>query len=184
MLRERPTPPFQAAIKRYADLYIIHSAVLVRLAIGIVYTWFGVLKFIGGASPAAGLATSTMSALTFHLVPVGVSLPLLATLETLIGLGFLSGLFPRLTAVAFLVQVTGALSATVLAAHQVWQHAPFEPTLTGQYVIKDLILLTAGLVVITAPGRSASSRLRREPRLEPSLESSRPDDMRESVRGT
>ena len=157
MLQQRATAPLRAAVQRtfqrYSVLYLTHSTAVLRLALGLVYVWFGVLKFIAGASPAAGLATRTMSALTFHLVPVGVSLPLLAALETLIGLGFLSGLLPRLTAAAFLVQVTGALSSTVLDAHQIWLRAPLEPTMVGQYVIKDLILLAAGLLVVTTPRR-------------------------------
>jgi uncharacterized membrane protein YkgB len=129
-----------------------------RIAIGLIYVWFGALKFVAGASPAAQLATSTMSALTFGIVPASVSQPLLALFETLIGLGFLSGRVRRLVLAAFLTQILGALSSLVLAAHMVWQHAPLEPTLAGQYVLKDLVLLAAGLLVLTAPAARGRSR--------------------------
>lgn len=140
-------------LDRTMGFYLAHRIVALRIALGLVYVWFGVLKFFNGASPAAKLATDTMSALTFGAVPAGVSRPLLATMETLIGLGFLSGRLPRLTAVVFLVQMAGAMSSVVLAHSEVWKSAPLVPTLAGQYVIKDLILLTGGLVVLTAPGR-------------------------------
>ncbi|GAA1966932.1 DoxX family protein [Catenulispora subtropica] len=126
-----------------------------RMAIGLIYIWFGALKFVSGASPAAQLATSTMSSLTFDTVPASVSRPLLAVFETLIGLGFLSGRLRRLVLAAFLTQVLGALSSLVLAPNMVWHHAPLEPNLAGQYVLKDLVLLAAGLLVLTAPNSSA-----------------------------
>ena len=133
-------------IARYC---LAHALPVLRLAIGLVYLWFGVLKFIQGASPAAELATTTMSALTFGLVPAAVSRPLLALFESLIGLGFLSGRLRRLTTAAFVAHVIGALSSLLLCAHMVWRHAPLEPTLAGQYVLKDMILLPAGLLVLT-----------------------------------
>lgn len=134
--------------------YQTYGIFALRVALGVVYIWFGVLKFFNGASPAAKLATDTMSAMTFHIVPADVSRPLLALMETLIGLGFLSGRARRLTGAVFLVQVAGAMSSVVLAHGEIWRAAPFVPTLTGQYVIKDLILLTGGLLVLTAPART------------------------------
>src|SRR4028119_1063905 len=64
---------------------------LARIALGIVFFWFGVLKFFPGLSPAQDLAARTISMLTFGLVGSALSLPILATWECTIGLGFLSG---------------------------------------------------------------------------------------------
>jgi uncharacterized membrane protein YkgB len=161
MLRRSPTPPAFRWSRIFAPAPALTPTLThrfadavpraLRIAIGLIYIWFGALKFVTGASPAAQLATRTMSALTFDIVPGSVSRPLLAVFEALIGLGFLSGRFRRLVLAAFLTQVLGALSSLVLAPHLVWRHAPLEPTLAGQYVLKDLILLTAGLLVLTAP---------------------------------
>ena len=154
MPRTRPMSPVQTLSRvfdRTSRRYEPHGILALRLALGVVYVWFGVLKFFNGVSPAAKLATDTMSVMTFHTVPVSVSRPLLALMETLIGVGFLSGRLRRLLGAVFLAQVLGALSSLALAHNEVWKTAPYLPNLTGQYVIKDLILLTAGLVVLTAP---------------------------------
>ncbi|NUR28892.1 MAG: DoxX family protein [Catenulispora sp.] len=159
MLRHSPTPSpirwsrLRAPASSPTLALRLGDAVLpaLRIAIGLIYVWFGALKFVTGASPAAQLATRTMSALTFGVVPGSVSRPLLAVFEALIGVGFLSGRLRRVVLAAFVTQVLGALSSLVLAPHLVWRHAPLEPTLAGQYVLKDLILLTAGLLVLTAP---------------------------------
>lgn len=154
MLRRPTSPPkphYSTRLRAQATSHLVDAVLpALRIAIGLIYIWFGTLKFVSGASPAATLATKTMSALTFGLVPASVSQPLLATFESLIGLGFLSGRFRRLVTIAFVTQVLGALSSLLLATSMVW-HAPLEPTLAGQYVLKDLVLLTAGLVVLTAP---------------------------------
>jgi uncharacterized membrane protein YphA (DoxX/SURF4 family) len=146
-----------ARLGQPARYYTDHPHLLLRVAIGVIYIWFGVLKFAAGVSPAATLATSTMSALTFGTVPADVSRPLLGVFETLIGLSFLAGRLRRLTLVAFLAHIAGAMSSLVLCVNIVWRHVPLEPTLAGQYVLKDLVLLAAGLLVLTTPqvGRSS-----------------------------
>ena len=149
--RSGRTEALTETLDRSARYYLAHAFLALRIAIGLIYIWFGVLKFVAGASPAVALATSTMSSLTFGGVPAAVSRPLLALFETLIGLGFLSGRLRRLTTVAFVAHVLGAMSSLVLATHLVWRHMPFEPTLAGQYVLKDVVLLTAGLLVLTVP---------------------------------
>jgi len=63
------------AITRWMARYGI---VLLRLSLGIVFLWFGVLKFFPNASPAQELATRTISVLSWGRVPVSVSLPILA----------------------------------------------------------------------------------------------------------
>src|SRR3990172_1562602 len=74
-----------------------HGVILLRVSLGIVFLWFGALKFFPNVSPAQELATRTMDALTLGMVPPAVSLPVLAALECLIGIGLLSGIFMRAT---------------------------------------------------------------------------------------
>jgi hypothetical protein len=52
---------------------------LLRISVGIVFLWFGVLKFFPGLSPAQTLATNTMHILTFGMVPAQTALLTLAT---------------------------------------------------------------------------------------------------------
>ena len=65
--------------------------VLLRVSLGIVFLWFGALKFLPGASPAQELATRTIYTLSGGLVAASVSLPVLAGWECVIGLGLLVG---------------------------------------------------------------------------------------------
>ena len=124
-----------------------HSITLLRVGLGVVFLWFGVLKFFPGLSPAEDLALHTIAILTFGLIPAGVSIVLLATLECVIGLGFLTGRYIRLTLFLMAFQMIGALSPLVLFPGEVFQHVLYAPTLEGQYIIKNLVLIGAGLVI-------------------------------------
>ena len=78
-----------------------YGLVLLRVSLGVVFFWFGVLKFFPGLSPAEDLAGRTISSLTFGLVKPGVSLPVLAAWECAIGLGFITGKFTTHTGCYF-----------------------------------------------------------------------------------
>lgn len=120
---------------------------LLRLSLGLVFLWFGLLKFVPQLSPAQDLATRTISTLTGGLVPASVSLPLLATCECLIGLGLLIGRGPRGILLLLYVQMLGTLTPLVLFPQEVFVRIPYAPTLEGQYIIKNLVLISAGIVV-------------------------------------
>jgi uncharacterized membrane protein YphA (DoxX/SURF4 family) len=124
-----------------------HSLTFLRLGMGVVFLWFGALKFFPSLSPAEDLAVRTINVLTFGLIPASVSLPLLASLECLIGLGFLTGVSMRVTLALLAFQMAGALSPLVLFAGEVFHHFPLAPTLEGQYILKNLVLIGAGLVI-------------------------------------
>ena len=70
-----------------------NGILLLRISLGIVFFWFGILKFFPGLSPAEGLATKTIDVLTFGLIPSNISIIILAAWETLIGLGLIFGVF-------------------------------------------------------------------------------------------
>lgn len=120
---------------------------LLRLSLGLVFLWFGALKFLPGSSPAESLATRTISALTGGTVPPSVSLPVLAGWECLIGLGLITGTFLRVTLALLFLQMLGTLMPLVLFPHEVFERIPRVPTLEGQYIIKNLVLISAGVVL-------------------------------------
>ena len=72
-----------------------YGLLLLRLSLGIVFFWFGFLKFFPGLSPAAELATRTIETLSFGLIGPEVSIYILAVWECLIGLGLLVGRYMR-----------------------------------------------------------------------------------------
>ena len=124
-----------------------HSVDLLRISLGLVFFGFGVLKFFPGISPAEGLASETFGILTFGLVPHGVAMFLIAALESTIGLLLLSGRGLRLALGLLALQMIGILSPIVLLPGEMFRTDPIAPTLAGQYVLKDLILGAAALVV-------------------------------------
>lgn len=120
---------------------------LTRWALGIVFLWFGALKFFPNLSPATDLATRTLDQLTFGVVQGTLALPLLAAWEVLIGIGLLSGKFLRATLLLLFLQMLGTLTPLLLFPAETFQVFPLVPTLEGQYIIKNLVLIAAALIV-------------------------------------
>jgi uncharacterized membrane protein YphA (DoxX/SURF4 family) len=124
-----------------------HGIRFLRISMGIIFLWFGVLKFFPGLSPAAELATRTIERLTFGLIAPGVSILLLAAWESLIGLGLITGYFMRATLLLLFFQMLGTITPIFFFPQEVFAIFPYAPTLEGQYIIKNLVLISAGLVI-------------------------------------
>lgn len=120
---------------------------LTRLALGVVFIWFGGLKFSPRWSPASELAALTFERVTLGLVPGTLALYVVAALEVTIGVGLVLGRFLRLTIFLLLLQMVGAMSPLVLFPEKTWRIPPLVPTLEGQYIIKNLVLIGAALVI-------------------------------------
>jgi uncharacterized membrane protein YphA (DoxX/SURF4 family) len=120
---------------------------LLRVSLGIVFFWFGVLKFFPGMSPAQDLATRTIGILTFGAIPPDVSVVLLAAWECAIGLGLIFGIFMRATLLLLVLQMIGTMTPLVFFPHEVFTRIPYAPTMEGQYIIKNIVLVSAGLVI-------------------------------------
>ena len=73
--------------RRVTRLMADHGLTALRLALGIVFLWFGVLKFFPGMSPAQDLAARTIETLTLGIVPPEIALPVLPAWECAIGIG-------------------------------------------------------------------------------------------------
>jgi uncharacterized membrane protein YkgB len=124
-----------------------HGITLTRLALGIIFAWFGALKFFPGASPAADLATQTIERLTGGRLGSLAALRILATWEVLIGIGLLTGKLLRITLLLLWVQMLGTMLPLVFFRSKTFSSFPFVPTLEGQYIIKNLVLASAAIVV-------------------------------------
>jgi uncharacterized membrane protein YkgB len=124
-----------------------HGVTLTRLALGVIFFWFGVIKFVPGWSPAADLATRTIDILTFGVLPPNVSLPLLAAWEVAIGLGLLTCRFLRATLLLLFLQMPGTMLPLIFFPQETFVGFPYAPTLEGQYIIKNLVLVSAAIVV-------------------------------------
>lgn len=120
---------------------------LLRISLGVVFLWFGFLKFFPGLSPAQTLAGNTISTLSFGLLTPELAVFILAAWECLVGVGLITGYLLRATLFLFWLQMLGTITPLFLFPEQCFTVVPIAPTLEGQYIIKNLILVTAGLVI-------------------------------------
>ena len=154
----------EAAIHRWLMRYSISA---LRISMGAVILGFGFLKYFPGVSPAQDIVLDVTRVLTFGLVPGGVAMVLLATVECAIGLLLITGRWLRLTSYLLGVWVLGILSPILLLTAQLFSGPYHMPTLEGQYVLKDVILLTAAMVIATtARGGAITDDRRRSPEAE------------------
>ncbi|GAA3959733.1 hypothetical protein [Mucilaginibacter dorajii] len=120
---------------------------ILRVCLSIVFIWFGVLKFFPGLSAAEVIAGKTILKLTFGHVKPAVSLPILACWECAIGLGLITKRWLSFTLVLLYFQMAGTLLPLFFFPHETWTVNIFVPTLLGQYIIKNLVLLSSGVVI-------------------------------------
>jgi len=137
-----------------------YSIVALRISIGATFFAFGVLKYFPGVSPAENLAETTSHILFLGLVPGGVAVVLIATLECTIGLLLMSGRGLRIAVYLLVGELIGILSPLVLLTGRLFAGPHGAPTLEGQYVLKDIVLVTAAMVIAAASFRGG--RLVRE----------------------
>ncbi len=137
---------FHAIDRRVTHWLAEHGLMLLRISIGVIFIWFGVLKFWPGLSAADQLATETIDRLSFGLIPEGLARFLLAVLETAIGVGLVTGKFMRFTLLLLVGQMLGTVTPLILFPELTWSHL-FVPTLEGQYILKNIVLVSAALTI-------------------------------------
>ena len=120
---------------------------MLAISIGIVYLWFGILKFFPGVSPAEGLAQDTIHNLTFGLISPQVSIILLAIWEITIGLFFIFSLINRYLIIFTLVHMVLTFTPLLFFPDLSFNSYPFSLTLVGQYIMKNLIIISALIVI-------------------------------------
>lgn len=138
---------FDSVDKQITTWMARYGLLLLRLSLGVVFFWFGFLKFFPGLSPAADLATRTIEVLSFGLIQPDVSIYILAVWECLIGLGLIIGRFMRVTLLLLFLQMVGTITPVFLFPAEVFTRIPYAPTLEGQYIIKNMVLISAALVL-------------------------------------
>ena len=131
-----------------------YSIGFLQVSLGLIFLGFGVLKFFPGLSPAEDIAAATIDRLTFGLISGHTAVLMTAVLETFIGLTLVTGKFVRVGLVVLAGAFVGILSPLVLFTDELFPHGP---TLLGQYVLKDIVLVAAALVVAAG---ALGSRLR------------------------
>ena len=121
----------------------------IAISIGMVYLWFGLLKFFPNVSPAEELAKNTVDQLTFGLLPTNFSYILLAIWETVIGILLLLNLYNRIVIIAALIHMVFTFSPIFFFPELIFKEVPFSLTLVGQYIAKNIIIVSALLLLFT-----------------------------------
>ncbi|MEJ7748488.1 MAG: DoxX family membrane protein [Candidatus Limnocylindrales bacterium] len=143
----KPPGWFVLLDRRLTGAMAAHGLTLLRLALGIVFLWFGALKLFPGLSSAETLAGRTIEALTLGVVPMAVAVPVLAVWEVAIGAGLIIGRWMRAVLLLLFAQMLGTVTPLVLFPMETFSQVPFVPTLEGQYIIKNIVLISAGIVL-------------------------------------
>lgn len=113
-----------------------------RLAIGVVFIWFGALKIMGDLSPAYDLVAATVYFATPEII-----VPLLGVWEVAIGLAFLFPPTTRLALLMLIPQMPGTFLPLVLLPEVTYTVFPFGLTIEGQYIVKNLVIIACALII-------------------------------------
>lgn len=129
---------FTRVLPRYETLLVK----ALRVALGVIFVWFGVLK-IFGYNPVYEIVHAS-----FPWFAEGMGLIVLGVVETIIGVGLLVNVLPAVTHTALLLHLLGTLTVFVSGPEVMFR--PFFPVLTlaGEFVFKNVALALSGLVVI------------------------------------
>lgn len=116
---------------------------LLAFSLGLVYLWFGALKFFPGLSPAEDLSRSTMNALTKGLVPEKLNYLLLSLWETSIGFALLLRFRLKTVTIMALVHLIFTFTPLIIFSDLCFTNTPFAWTLVGQYIFNNIVLMAA-----------------------------------------
>ena len=144
--------PGAAVVDRAVEINQRFAPTLLRLALATVFVWFGALKLIG-ASPVHELIARTLP-----FIDADLSVPALGVVEVAIGLILAVGVFPRLTLLVLAGHLGGTFLSFVTASELMWGATFFELTADGEFVAKNLVLITAVLVLIAIYSRREGER--------------------------
>ncbi len=117
-----------------------------RISLAVIFIWFGLLKPLG-LSPAGPLVEATVSWLPWFTPSQWVGV--IGWWEVLIGVTFLFRPTLRIAIALLALQMTGTFLPLVMLPEVTFQagHYPYVPTIEGQYIIKNLLIISAALVV-------------------------------------
>lgn len=111
-----------------------------RLSIGVIFVWFGILKPFG-LSSAQELVENTI-----YFIPPNIFIPILGIWEVIIGLSLIIKRLNRLGILLLFMQMIGTFLPLIILPEVTWSGFLI-PTLEGQYIIKNLVLISSGLVI-------------------------------------
>ncbi len=138
---------------RVIDFTRRYSLPILRVALGVVFLWFGLLK-VYGVSPVADLVIKTA-----WFLPPPVAVMGMGIVETVIGVGLLTGAAIRLTLLLFFVQMCATFLTVVMRPDLlIVGHDPLVLSMDGEFVLKNIVLIAAGLVIVASVRKATPGR--------------------------
>jgi len=143
----RPLDTIDSAVTTVLERYGITA---LRIALAVVFIWFGTLKVIG-RSPVEDLVKDTI-----YFLPQDTFFIIIGVWEIIIGIGLLVPVALRLTLALFWLQMAGTFLSLIILPGRAFQDGnPLLLAVTGEFVIKNLVLIAAGLVIGSTVRRRA-----------------------------
>lgn len=132
-------------LEKKVSFFLKNRAItLLRLSIGVIYIWYGILKILG-ISPVEELVFRATHWIGTHNFVI-----FLGFFEVLIGLFLAIKKFLRLGLLMLFLQFPGTFLPLFLNPEDCFTFIPFGLNLEGQYIFKNLVLISAGLVLIAS----------------------------------
>lgn len=125
-----------------------------RVSLAVVFIWFGVLKPFG-LSPAEALVKRTV-----YWFSPDVFFPILGWWEVAIGMCLLWRPLLRVALLLLFLQMSGTMLPLVILPEACFTVPPFGLTLEGQYIVKNLVLISAAIVVGATVNRPSTPACR------------------------
>lgn len=144
--------PGAALVDRAVELNARHAATALRLALGVVFVWFGALK-LAGVSPVEKLLAETLP-----FIDAGISVPVLGAVEVALGVALIVGKLPRIVLLGMAGHLAGTFLTFVTASELMWADNFLELTADGEFVVKNVVFITAALMLIGWYSRRAEHR--------------------------
>ncbi|GAB2961988.1 DoxX family protein [Saccharothrix stipae] len=155
MSRELTSPPeadhaahtgsratWSGTASRAVDVVLDLGVPLLRVALGVVFVWFGVLK-VAGTSPVAELVADTVP-----FLPASWFVPAVGVFEVLAGMALIVAVAVRPVGALVALHLLGTFLVLVVQPEVAFRHGnPLLLSTTGEFVLKNLVLLAAALVV-------------------------------------
>jgi|TARA_Y100000294_G_scaffold138351_1_gene131576 uncharacterized membrane protein YkgB len=118
-----------------------HGKIYLRFSLAFIFIWFGALKPLG-LSPAQGLVERTV-----YWFDPEIFIPILGWWEVSIGVCLLFKPVIRGAIFLLFLQMPGTFLPLIILPEVCFTQFPFGLTMEGQYIIKNLILISAGIVI-------------------------------------
>ena len=127
--------------KKIFTAFYVHGHKIHRLSLGLIFIWFGLLK------PFGEKTTTSLLAHTIYFFPPEFILPILGWWEVAIGICLIYKPLVKLSIILQFIRIPGTILAFFIHPQVCFVQIPYVPSPEGQYLIKDIVILIAGIAI-------------------------------------